>query len=234
MIAVLGAGSWGTALALHLARQGHSVSLWCHRDAHADALLRDRQNARYLPGIELPTTIVPTASLDALVSADITDYVVVVPSSSYHRTLVKLASALTRASRTARNVVCCSKGFDPDSQRLLGDLCQQELPDASGLALSGPSFASDLAAGLPAAVALAGSDDTAVSQVHQWFHGSNLRVYLNSDYRGVQVAGAIKNVMAIATGISDCANYTRTCRTGSARHQTRGTKRNVLRSRRGR
>jgi len=203
IIAVLGAGSWGTALALHLARQGHSVKLWCHRAEHAETLTRDRQNARYLPGSKLPDNITPTSSLDELAATGVTDYVLVVPSSNYHQTVIDLAAAMNRTARSVHNVVCCSKGFDPQSQYLLGDLCRQELPAAAGLALSGPSFASDLAAGLPVAVTLAGSDDTRLRQVHEWFHGSNLRVYLNTDYRGVQVAGAIKNVMAIATGISD-------------------------------
>lgn len=203
MIAVLGAGSWGTALALQLARNGHRVKLWCHRNEHALALDRSRENQRYLPGIALPDTIDVVSDLASVTGAGVSDYVMVVPSASYRQTLAKLHSNLTSANANSVTITCATKGFDPSTLCLLSDLCSQLLPGANALVLSGPSFAQDLAHGLPAAVALAGDDADTVARIQSLFHGNNLRVYRNNDFRGVQIAGAVKNVMAIATGIAD-------------------------------
>lgn len=203
MIAVLGAGSWGTALALQLARNGHSVKLWCHRNEHALTLNQSRENQRYLPGIPLPDAIDVVSDLAPVVSAGVRDYVLVVPSASYRQTLTNLNSSLASADANCVTITCATKGFDPATLSLLSDLSAQVMPSANALVLSGPSFAQDLAAGLPAAVALAGDDADTVSRIQSLFHGNNLRVYRNNDLRGVQIAGAVKNVLAIATGIAD-------------------------------
>ncbi len=203
MIAVLGAGSWGTALALQLARNGLCVKLWCHRSAHANALSQARENRRYLPGIPLPDAIDVVGDLDAIVRAGVSDYVVVVPSAAYRQTLSALKDSLAANGVDAVTITCATKGFDPETQQLLGDIGQSVLPHADALVLSGPGFALDLAQGLPVAVALAGTDADTVTRVQALFHGNNLRVYRNRDFRGVQIAGAVKNVIAIATGIAD-------------------------------
>lgn len=203
MIAVLGAGSWGTALSLQLARNGNAVRLWCHRPEHAKALIAERENRRYLPGIALPESIQIVSSLDHLVTGGVVDFLLVVPSSAYRQTLSALKASLDKAAVTPRSIICATKGFDPSTLGLLGDVSATTIPRSAGLVLSGPSFASDLARGLPVAVALSGTDRVVVNKVHRLFHANNLRVYRNSDYRGVQIAGAVKNVIAIATGIAD-------------------------------
>jgi glycerol-3-phosphate dehydrogenase (NAD(P)+) len=196
-IAVIGAGAWGTAIGITLAAR-HAVSLWA-RDAKLLAALRKTgTNERYLPGITLPHEL---ALVDELVSVlDGAELVLLaVPTNG-------LRDALRRISEAgcAAPLVWLCKGFEPDQAKLPHQICAEELPASTARAvLSGPSFAEEVARGLPAALTLASDDAAFARTAAAALHGAALRVYLSTDVAGVESAGAVKNVIAIAAGISD-------------------------------
>jgi glycerol-3-phosphate dehydrogenase (NAD(P)+) len=199
--AVLGAGSWGTALAMQLGRCGHEVWLWDHRADRAAEAQAARQNRRYLPGRAFPDTLTVTGDMDsALDDAELV--VTVVPSHTMRSVMAAAAPALS-----PRAIVCCaSKGIEEQTVCTMDEVLQSVLPEALHgriCALSGPSFAAEVANDLPTAVVVAGRDDLATHRVAAAFHGSNFRVYTSDDLIGVEIGGALKNVMAIACGVAD-------------------------------
>ena len=198
-VSVLGAGSWGTALAILLARGGTRVMLWARDSAQAASIEREGQNSRYLPGVELPGALRVTSGLDeALEAPDLV--LVAVPSHAFAEVIASLAA---RVSRPAR-VVWATKGLHPVTGRLLYEVARQHLSHDSRLAiLSGPTFAGEVAAGLPAAATVASTDAAHGAELVALFAGPRFRVYTSTDVVGVQVGGAIKNVLAIAAGIAD-------------------------------
>jgi len=199
-IAVLGAGSWGTALAFALARNGHTVTLWAHRKSHCDDLSRDRANQKYLAGFEFPDNIVVEQDLSKLVGSH-TNYLLVTPSHAFRDTLKLLKQH--KVSEQA-HIAWATKGFDKQGPTLLSNVVEQELGQGVARAIvSGPSFSKEVAGDLPTAITVAGDSPEFTRLVAKWFHGNNMRVYTNSDLIGVQIGGATKNVMAIAAGISD-------------------------------
>jgi glycerol-3-phosphate dehydrogenase (NAD(P)+) len=197
--AVLGAGSWGTALALVLARTGNQVLLWDHQPTRVEVLRRDGENRRYLPGIALPPAIEPTADLSsALTAAE--HVLLVVPSHAFRSMLEQLRPYW----RDGRPLVWATKGLDAASGGFLHHVAAEILPDAGPVAvLSGPSFAAEVARGLPTAVVVASADERFAASVAADFHGESFRVYTSHDIVGVELGGSVKNVLAIATGISD-------------------------------
>lgn len=199
-VAVLGLGSWGTALALLLARNGHAVRLWGHDPAEVIPLRQDRENRRYLPRIPFPPDLVVGSDLTETL-ADCGLVVVVVPSHAYRATLERLRPHLL-ASGTG--LAWATKGLEPGSSRFLhqvtADVLGEQWPAA---VISGPSFAREVALGLPTAVTVAARDAHHSHRVATLLHGSNLRAYTSTDVIGVELGGAIKNVLAIAAGIAD-------------------------------
>lgn len=198
-VAVLGAGSWGTALAIALARNGHRVRLWGHHYAHTQALANTRSNDRYLPGIVFPDNLRPIATL-AKAMTGVSVVVLAVPSHGYAETVASLRPHLDPSTRIA----WATKGLDPNSSRLLHQVTTDVLGDEfSGAVLSGPSFAREVAVGLPTAITVAALSADVATVVATLFHGGNLRIYTTTDVIGVELGGAVKNVLAIAAGISD-------------------------------
>ena len=197
-VAVLGAGSWGSALAMLLARNGNEVRLWARDPAHAEDLERVRCNRRYLPGHALPESIRVTASLESATAGG-ARLLMAVPSDGLegllHRTL--------RLVPPEVSIICAAKGLDPGSGRLLHELAADLAPRASLALLSGPTFAAEVAAGLPAAVTIAARDLRYAEELAALFHSSRFRVYTSRDVVGVGIGGAVKNVLAIAAGIAD-------------------------------
>lgn len=198
-VAVLGAGSWGTALGLLLARNGHAVRLWGHDPDEVTPLSRDRQNRRYLPGIPFPASLSASADLaDALAGADLA--LAAVPSHAYGETLARLRPHLL--SRTG--FAWATKGLEHGGGRFLHEVTAETLGGARPAAvISGPSFAREVALGLPTAVTVAARDAAHARRVAVLLHGSNLRAYTSADVIGVELGGALKNVLAIAAGIAD-------------------------------
>jgi glycerol-3-phosphate dehydrogenase (NAD(P)+) len=196
-IGVLGSGSWGTALAVHLAHTGHDVRLWARDGALASAMASTRENGTYLPGIALPDAIAPTADLG--VALDDAQFVVVAVPSHGVRAVARAASAhLPRACV----IVSATKGLEEGSVLRMSQVLRAELPDAGDIiALSGPSFALELAKRLPTALVAAGESAAVVESVMGHFGSPALRLYGSSDVVGVELGGALKNIIAIAAGV---------------------------------
>lgn len=195
---VLGAGSWGTALAIVLAGNGHETVLWGRDGDACRRMARERRNARYLPDHLFPDRLEPVAELDVGLR-DTSLAVVAVPSHA----LRDAFGAIVRAGCPSW-VVWATKGFDPDTGGLAHEVARELLgPDVVLGVLSGPTFAGEIAAGLPAAVTLACTDEAAAGDLAQAFRSERLRVYTSTDVTGVEVGGAIKNVLAVAAGIAD-------------------------------
>ncbi|MFT4180115.1 MAG: NAD(P)H-dependent glycerol-3-phosphate dehydrogenase [Thermomonas sp.] len=198
-VAVLGAGSWGTALAALIARHGHSTVLWGRDAATVAAIESQGENTRYLPGIPLPGGLRATTSLhEALADADLV--LVVVPSHAFAETL--RAVAPLRPSQAG--VAWATKGFEPGSGRFLHEVAGELLGDDVPLAVvTGPSFAKEVAEGLPTALTVHSDDADFCQQVADALHGPAFRAYTGDDVRGAELGGAMKNVLAVATGVAD-------------------------------
>ncbi len=195
-IAVLGAGAWGTAISVHLAAR-HDIRLWARNGAQVAAMQASRYNSRYLPGISLPPSVAVGIDLDAALR-DATLVLAAMTTAGLRDILRRLKSAGCTAP-----VVWLCKGFEREHALLPHQVCAAELPKATSGVLSGPSFAEEVARGQPTALTLASADAAFAAVTARELHGGSLRVYSSSDVVGVEVAGAVKNVMAIATGICD-------------------------------
>lgn len=197
--AVLGAGSWGTALGMLLAGNGHPVTLWEHRPEQAAVLERDRSNERFLPGIPFPDNLKVTADLaSALPDADV--ILIVVPSHAFRQTLRALKPHLQPNHKVAWG----TKGLEPDTRKLLHQLAREELGEQVSLAvISGPTFAREVARKLPGAVTVASRDPDFALQLARALANDHFRAYTGSDIIGVELGGAVKNVLAIAAGAAD-------------------------------
>jgi glycerol-3-phosphate dehydrogenase (NAD(P)+) len=196
-VAVLGAGAWGTALAVALAAGG-PVRLWAQRDDQAAELARTRSNPRYLPGVLLPAGVDVTAHLpEAIASAGI--ILLAAPAAA----VAGLCERLVEGLAPAAVLTLAAKGFEQSSGRLLHEVVEQHLPDQPLCAISGPTFAGELARGCPSALVVAARDREVAETVAKRMRQPWLRAYSSTDLIGVEVAGAVKNVLAIAAGVGD-------------------------------
>ena len=198
-IAVLGAGSWGTALALQLARSGREVRLWGRNADDLDRLDADRENRRYLPGAPFPDNLVVCKTIeDAL--RDVSTVLVSVPSHGLRETLERIAGVLDDDAR----ICWATKGFELHTGKLPHQVVADVLGASRPMAvLSGPTFAREVGVGLPTAMTVAANDADFGDELARAFSGDNFRAYTSSDIVGVEVGGAVKNVLAIGAGISD-------------------------------
>ncbi len=209
-IVILGAGSYGTALAICFARNGHKTVLWGRDSAHIAEMSRTRGNEKYLPGSVFPESLVLESDLKKAVQASV-NILVVVPSHAFGDMLVQMKPYLLTESK----VVWATKGLDPDSGDLLQYVARRVLGEDISLAvLSGPTFAKEMAAGLPTAISLSSTDDEFVQEISDLLHcEKTFRVYSNKDFIGVQLGGAVKNVIAIAAGMADGIGFGANART---------------------
>ncbi len=195
-IAVLGAGAWGTALALSFA-QRHAVSLWSWQAEHVEAMRAARENVQFLRGFPFPETLAVTADFAAATQgADLA--LIATPMAGLRTTAARLAAA-----QPALPFLWVCKGLEAGTGLLPHQAVAAVHPHAICGALTGPSFAAEVARGLPAAVTIASADDAFADRMAHELHGPRLRLYANADIVGAEVGGAVKNVMAIATGICD-------------------------------
>jgi glycerol-3-phosphate dehydrogenase (NAD(P)+) len=199
-IAILGAGSWGTAVAIHTSAAGFETLLWSHEADHVARMRESRINDDFLPGIHFPPRLEPTENLQSAVTkADIV--LIAVPSHAFK-------SVLNQLPKPKNGLAWLTKGLCPDTQRFLSDLVidkwGQDFPIA---AISGPSFAKEVARNMPTAICVASPFANFQMTLRDVLHQNNLRVYLSDDLHGVEICGAVKNVLAIACGISDGLGY---------------------------
>jgi glycerol-3-phosphate dehydrogenase (NAD(P)+) len=198
-IAVLGAGSYGTALAIQLARLGNDTRLWGRDAAQMKKLEVERVNAEYLPGCKLPPALKPTSDLRAAV-ADAEDLLLAVPSHALHAVLRVVAPLL----RPEQGIACAVKGLEPDTGKLMHEVIGDIVgPQRKFAMISGPTFAKEVGLGMPTAVTVASADPEYAEKIVHALHGNGFRAYTSDDVIGVEVGGSVKNVLAIAVGIAD-------------------------------
>ncbi len=196
---VIGAGSWGTALAALLAGKGYAVTIWSRGSEVAEAINDAHENSVYLPGVKLPDSLLATTDLAAALQ-DPELVLAVVPSHAMRETMQKAAAYVPPTSL----VVSASKGIEDDSLATMHAVIADCVgcPERIGV-ISGPSFAAELAAGMPTVVVAAAADEAVAERIQGYFAAAMLRVYRSTDVVGVELGGVVKNVMAIATGVSD-------------------------------
>jgi glycerol-3-phosphate dehydrogenase (NAD(P)+) len=196
-IAVIGAGSWGTALAIILAEKGHDISLWVYEEGLVEDINRKRVNTRYHPGIILPENIIASSDIKEVVSN--AEYVINAVPTQYTRDVI---SRLSRFISHNAFIISASKGIEKGTLKTVTEVIK-ELTGVDASALSGPSFASEVIQKRPTAVTIATRDEVIGERLQRLFNTDYFRVYTNTDVLGVELGGALKNVMAIASGISD-------------------------------
>lgn len=204
-VTVLGAGSWGTALAIVLAENGHDTLIWSHRQDQADEINTSHTNKKYLPQTVLPTKLQATASLEQAV-AHAETIVVAVPTKAIRGVCTDMTPLLTEA----KLFVHVSKGIEPDSLKRISEMIAESLPTERVqqiVILSGPSHAEEVVLQHPTTVTAASTDHAAAKKVQDLFMSQYFRVYTNDDVVGVEIGGALKNVIALAAGIVDGLNY---------------------------
>lgn len=198
-VAVLGAGSFGTALAVHLARRGSETLLWGRDSARMAAMQEARENAQYLPGVQFPSRLTALSDLQAAV-AGAEDLLIATPSHALRETLNQIKPLL----RPGQGIACACKGLEPMTGRLVHEVILDVVGATYPLAvISGPTFAKELGIGLPTAVTIASQDEGFAEKMVQRLHGDGFRAYTSDDLAGVEIGGAAKNVMAIGVGIAD-------------------------------
>jgi len=197
MIAIVGGGSWGTALAIHLARSAGAVRLWAREPEVVEGIRTRRRSPWYLPDLEIPSGVAATTEVaEAVRGASLV--VVVVPSEFFAATL-KSVGPLSDAVP----IVTATKGFDPERHLRMSEVVGEQFPHARVAALSGPTFAREVALGRPTAAVIASRDDALAGELQKRLGAREFRLYANRDVVGVEAGGALKNVMAIATGLVD-------------------------------
>ncbi|PJD93071.1 MAG: glycerol-3-phosphate dehydrogenase [Legionella sp.] len=199
-VAILGAGSWGTAVAIFLAEKGHPVLLWSKDHDHVQSMQAQQCNERYLPNICFPQQLTVSADLEDCV-ATATHVLIAVPSHAF-------ATVLDKIKKPKHGLAWLTKGIDPKNHQLLSELVKEKWGESYPTAvISGPSFAKEVAAGLPTALVVASVHPDYQQAIRNLLHAPNMRVYVSDDINGVQLCGVVKNILAIACGISDGIGY---------------------------
>lgn len=200
-LAVIGAGAWGTALAIHLARAGHHIRLWTHSEQQAALLKLEEANNKYLAGVKFPEGLSVSSQLCESLK-DVDGILVVVPSHVFRDTLLQIADLMPKDRIV--HFAWATKGFESDTALMLHQVVQQVLGDAQPMAvLTGPTFADEVAKSLPTAMVSSSETELEAKFWADVFHYANFRMYTQQDIVGVEIGGAYKNIMAIATGLSD-------------------------------
>jgi len=201
-VAVLGAGSWGTTLAIHLAEAGHTARLWSHDPSELTAIARDGENRKFLPGIVVPGGVKVQPELEAaLGGADLTLFVV--PSQALRAVGMRVGQVSSRP----RLDVCASKGLELGSMKRMSEILAETLGDKDPVVLTGPSHAEEVSRHIPTTVVAAARDEARAREVQVLFSSASFRVYTNDDVAGCEYGAALKNVIAIAAGVCDGVGF---------------------------
>lgn len=201
-ISVLGAGSWGTALALVLAQNNYEVSIWTANQTQCDNINITRENKEYLPGIYIDESISITTNIEESINGS--DFIVLaVPSQAIRTVCNNICKYIT----TDQIIINAAKGLEKGSGLRLSEVCKQELPNNKYAVLSGPSHAEEVAKRVPTTLVVASKDFEVAERVQDIFMNNDLRVYINTDIIGVEIGGALKNIIAFGVGICDGLGY---------------------------
>ncbi|HSE41096.1 MAG TPA: NAD(P)H-dependent glycerol-3-phosphate dehydrogenase [Acidobacteriota bacterium] len=199
---VIGAGSWGTALAIHAANCGHKVELWVHSEDTLKVLTEKRVNEIYLPGFPLPESVTPTSNIETVAKAD---YIIfAIPSIHFRQTFLKTLPFL----REGAILISAIKGMEPDSSKRISEIVKELSNDRFVYSvLSGPSFAKEVAQQNPTAVVIGSENKNVGKEIQKDFSSSYFRLYYNSDVLGIEIGGCVKNIIAIAAGVVSGLGY---------------------------
>ena len=193
-IAIIGSGSWGIALGIHMARLGHNIKVWSYLKEEAD-LINNEKKCKFLPDIVLPENIIATQSFEECIKN--TDYIFHVTPSKVVRNTIKQYKEFV----TNQPIIMCSKGFETNTLNTLNQIVEEELPNNKIAVFSGPSHAEEVAKEVPTAMVLASKDNELLEDLHEVLKNENLRIYLSNDVKGVEIGGALKNIIAFCAGI---------------------------------
>ena len=194
-IAIIGSGSWGVALAVHLAKLGHNIKLWSFSEEEKD-LINNEKKCKFLPNIILPDGIICTTSYEEAIKG--TDFIVHVTPSKFTRDTVKQYKKYV----TNQPIVICSKGFEKDTMYTLDEVIQEEIPNAKIAVLSGPSHAEEVSIAVPTLLVVASKYDAVLKLVQDAFMCDKMRIYTSRDVKGVELGGALKNIIAFCAGVA--------------------------------
>lgn len=194
-ICIIGSGSWGVALGIHLAKLGNNVKIWSFLQEEAD-IINNEKKCKFLPGVDLPEGIYCTTSYEeAIMDSDVILHVT--PSKFTRNTVSEYKKYVTN-----QPVVICTKGFEKDTLSTLDDVIKDEMPDVKLAILSGPSHAEEVSREIPTAMVIASEDEDLANEIRDIFMNENLRVYTSKDVKGVELGGALKNIIAFCAGIA--------------------------------
>ena len=194
-ISIIGSGSWGVALAIHLARQGHNIKIWSFSQEECDMINNERK-CKFLPKVELPEGIKCTTSFEEAIEG--TDFIIHVTPSKFTRNIVKQYKQYV----TNQPIVICSKGFEKDNLMTLDEVIQEEIPNAKIAVLSGPSHAEEVSVSLETVLVVASKHDAVLKLVQESFMSNKMRIYTSRDVKGVELGGALKNIIAFCAGVA--------------------------------
>lgn len=194
-IAIIGSGSWGVALAIHLAKLGNKVKLWSFSEPEKD-LINNEKRCKFLPNVEIPEGIECTTSYEEAINGS--DFIIHVTPSKFTRDVVKEYKKYV----TNQPIVICSKGFEKDTMLTLDEVVQEEIPNAKIAVLSGPSHAEEVSVAVPTLLVVASKYDSVLKLVQDTFMSSKMRIYTSKDVKGVELGGALKNIIAFCAGVS--------------------------------
>ena len=194
-IAIIGSGSWGVALSIHLAKLGNNIRIWSYLQEEAD-IINNEKKCKFLPGIDLPEGIYCSTSYEEVVTGS--DIILHVTPSKVVREVIKGYKNFV----TNQTIVMCSKGFEKETLYNLDEVVKEELPDTKLAILSGPSHAEEVSTGVPTAMVIAAEDINLANEIREIFMNENLRIYTSDDVKGVELGGALKNIIAFCAGVS--------------------------------
>ena len=194
-ISIIGSGSWGVALAIHLAKLGNNVKMWSFSEEEKD-LINNEKKCKFLPNVVLPEGINCTTSFKEAIEG--TDFIVHVTPSKFTRNIVKQYKEFV----TNQPIVICSKGFEKDSMMTLDEVVKEEIPNAKIAVLSGPSHAEEVSVSVPTVLVVASKYDVILKMVQDTFMSERMRIYTSRDVKGVELGGALKNIIAFCAGVA--------------------------------
>lgn len=194
-ISIIGSGSWGVALAIHLAKLGNNVKMWSFSEEEKD-LINNEKKCKFLPNVVLPEGINCTTSFKEAIEG--TDFIVHVTPSKFTRNIVKQYKEFV----TNQPIVICSKGFEKDSMMTLDEVVKEEIPNAKIAVLSGPSHAEEVSVSVPTVLVVASKYDVVLKMVQDTFMSERMRIYTSRDVKGVELGGALKNIIAFCAGVA--------------------------------